>query len=1648
MSGRPRGRGNQLSRGKNEERIQRGGIFRGGNRGGRGGETLGRGGNTARGRGRGNTFIGRGNAPRGRRDNLRGRGNNSRGRGNNSRGRGGFATPELPITSSIPVTSSVPITPPPPIHVKFEAITPNQLKQFKMTLLNTVSASLIKEPTFTGDSVTLTIRKLCQQISYYDPEFILKVTLYSRDDLGIRSTSNYLLSLAANIKHCQPFLKKYFKAIIRLPSDWLDVAATYQMLPDRYLKGDALPTALRKMMKEKFTDFDVYQLGKYNKEKSIKKKAKKQKQLIEKLGENAVPKSPKPILTIKQMIRQLHINEPPYNVMCILGKKYPMTEEEFNKNKLTGRFEPARAGQRMKLPVAETWETLLSEKGNKASTWEELIEHKKLPFMAMLRNIRNLIFTGVHPKYHRWVINKLTNETTVAMSKQFPTRFFSAYEVIPKDLDHFKQLLEKQNDGKKKKRSFKPAFFPNESIFKDYREALDTAIKHATVNNIKPIRGNTVVFCNVSSQMKQNCKTARQMGAISKLDEVGALLGLMLKYACEECTFIAFGSESIIQRKSHLIVDLIEASILENMKKVLELSKDFGQDTETFPFEYIEELIRTRKKVDNLVVISHCMVAPNHNEMSRGGKSISSLLKKYRQAINPNLLYVAIDLSGRVSVQTEEGDPLNVLVSGFSDSILRFIAERGDENQLQYVENIDVSKKLVQESQNAYPSYFDELDKLKQNVIHKQLDVPKSQWRTARVFISSTFLDMHGERDVLVRHVFPELRERCKAKKIHLFEVDLRWGVTEEETQQNKSVQICLEEIDRCRPFFIGVLGNRYGWIPNSYDVPDEPQFDWLREYPQGRSITELEIQYGALQASNSHSFFYLRDSDFLSGVPDQFKDAFVGDEESNLKLDHLKKLIQQKSKNVRRYRVAFAGLKNGQPVVKGLENFRKKVVEDLWNAIQAEFPDPPERMDENLDPLLTERLYHFSFYESRMRRFIGRKEMITKMIHTFQTKKSNSIVVIGKGGSGKSALVCAFQAEFLKVNPHVFVLSHFVGASPKSSDIRYTLHRLCNEINLHFNLNNDEPIPEDYRELCQYFVAIIEKASFLSRILLIIDALDAFSEMNRPQNLDWLPKNLPIHLVVTVLEGSTPHNILKARKTQSFEMIVAPLDLKERRDIVRETLSEFRKKLDERPMNTQMRPLLKKPDSDKPLYLLVACQELRLYGIFEQLTSRIQKMGGTLSRLFDEVLTRLEEDHGKDMIKMTFCLLACSRGGLLESEMVQLLKRENEKALPDAIWCRLYSSIEGYLKPRTNSGEQTLDFFHDQLRLAVTKRYLEFSKERQKFHQVLAEYFLFQANPEGNWNGSKRSLSELPYHQTKAQFWDGLEKTLCDLKFVETKCSLGLTFDLMNDYIFASTNLPKSSEHLKKIEEFRRYVTSSAHILITNPELCFQEAANQPTNTSPALAAEQSSSQGKFWLKWINKTQTTDPCKMTIKTASEITAIRVSPDAAEIACGLKDNSVKILSAETGIEVASLVGHSNLVLGIAYSPDGTLLATASLDESIILWDAITKTALAELKGHIRGVSSCIFSLDGKTLISGSYDGTVRFWDCITYTLIKTLKGHSKPVNSLDLSAEGDMLVSGSWDGTMILWNTNSLSENYGKEINRLKHVVSYLKDDE
>ena len=74
-----------------------------------------------------------------------------------------------------------------------------------------------------------------------------------------------------------------------------------------------------------------------------------------------------------------------------------------------------------------------------------------------------------------------------------------------------------------------------------------------------------------------------------------------------------------------------------------------------------------------------------------------------------------------------------------------------------------------------------------------------------RVFISSTFRDMHAEREELVKFTFPELRRRCRERQVEFVGVDLRWGITDEQKAEGQVLPICLEEIERCRRCSTGI---------------------------------------------------------------------------------------------------------------------------------------------------------------------------------------------------------------------------------------------------------------------------------------------------------------------------------------------------------------------------------------------------------------------------------------------------------------------------------------------------------------------------------------------------------------------------------------------------------------------------------------------------------------------------------------------------------------------------------------------------------------------------------------------------------------------------------------------------------------------------
>jgi hypothetical protein len=231
--------------------------------------------------------------------------------------------------------------------------------------------------------------------------------------------------------------------------------------------------------------------------------------------------------------------------------------------------------------------------------------------------------------------------------------------------------------------------------------------------------------------------------------------------------------------------------------------------------------------------------------------------------------------------------------------------------------------------------------------------------RSIRVFISSTFRDMQAERDYLVKFIFPQLRKLCESRGVTWGEVDLRWGVTDEQAAEGKVLPICLEEIKRCRPYFIGLLGERYGWIPDVLPADLLEREAWLKEHLHGKtSVTELEILHGVLRNPKmaGHAYFYFRDPKYVETLGGDEKKHFIAENANDAeKLRHLKENIRHSGFPVR----------ENYPDPKALGEL---VLADLTRVINELFPEGSQPA-----PLDREAMDHEAYAQSRERVYIGR---------------------------------------------------------------------------------------------------------------------------------------------------------------------------------------------------------------------------------------------------------------------------------------------------------------------------------------------------------------------------------------------------------------------------------------------------------------------------------------------------------------------------------------------------------------------------------------------------------------------------------------------------------------------------------------------------
>jgi tetratricopeptide (TPR) repeat protein len=659
-----------------------------------------------------------------------------------------------------------------------------------------------------------------------------------------------------------------------------------------------------------------------------------------------------------------------------------------------------------------------------------------------------------------------------------------------------------------------------------------------------------------------------------------------------------------------------------------------------------------------------------------------------------------------------------------------------------------------------------------------------AQWVARPIFISSTFKDMHAERDHLRHTVFPALQERLRERRQHLEPVDLRLGVETvevagEEAKELLVLKVCLDEVRRSRPFLLVLLGDRYGWVPPEERMAAAAREAGFATSVAGKSVTALEIEFGILREDPSQrrrAFFYFRAplpyADMPPAVAAQYSDAHSPDptvRDRHARLEALKAGLAtdpELGSCVRHYAAAWdPALRR----VTGLEEWGRQVLDDLWAELDEEtarFSAQPNPLAEDL-----ERQVLAAFVERGTRDYVGRVEVSDRLLALVRSPVTDvgrwGVCVTGAPGTGKSALFAHLDRR-LVTDPAVLVLAHAAGISEQSARVDSMLRRWVQELAAH--LHESSPLEEDAtaEDVETVFAELLSRAAGSTRVVVLVDALNQFEPGGRGRLSTWLPRPWPANarLIATAVPGAESE-ALAARPGVRLDAL-DPLGLDESRQLAVAVGLRHHRRFHPQILDAILsRRLDQAPAAGNPLWLTLAMEQLNLLDaddfarvdqefagtpeerLHQLLLDVARRLPADVEGLYEWLLGQTEKVFGEPVARGFADLIALSRFGWRESDlraMVPVATRLLFPVRPADDWddlklATLRRGFRAHLVRRGGAGQW--DFFHAQARRAVGRRNLADPALVRRLHAVIADHL------EGLPADDPLRRTELMYHLT-----------------------------------------------------------------------------------------------------------------------------------------------------------------------------------------------------------------------------------------------------------------------------------------------------------
>jgi WD40 repeat protein len=713
----------------------------------------------------------------------------------------------------------------------------------------------------------------------------------------------------------------------------------------------------------------------------------------------------------------------------------------------------------------------------------------------------------------------------------------------------------------------------------------------------------------------------------------------------------------------------------------------------------------------------------------------------------------------------------------------------------------------------------------------------------------------------------------------------------------------------------------------------------------------------------------------------------------------------------------------------------------------------------------------HMRFAAQRSASFVGRADPLGLLHRYLSGADNHPLLLLGVPGSGKSALIAKALALARGDTADAAIVARFIGATPASTNLRELLLGLCQHIfhSLDYERqkldrlaalrleNHSEQeavrrraaieaeyrVPEDLAGLRAAFPRFLHMVPEGRRLLIFLDALDQLAE-GEDADFAWVPMQLPPRVRLVVSSATeTKAAELRRQFPAEGQIVLRGMIASEGEEVLDRWLADLGRTLQPAQRHSVIKCFA---IEGLPLYLKLAFEEAQRWPSWRE--AEDWPFPATISELIRELFSRLAEpaNHGARLVERSLALLAASRHGLTEDELLDLLSRDTEvmvefqdraqhalpePRLPVVVWARLFADLQAYLSWREADGTVVLQFFHRQFGRVVAESFLT-KREARDRHRSLAAYFASLPAETATAHGITRDLrrlAELPHHLALSGAQAEIFALLTDFDFLEAKCATNIS-ELIEDFDCAAEHwehLPRwnpagwfaKDSRPEQLRLLGRAVREEAGVLSVYPALVWQQLYNRLRWDAGVLE--------EFLESENQKHRTTG--------AAPWALLRTRP--------------------CGVPSPHSAGHSGLITVCHVSPRGTYAVTGSVDRTLRVWELPSGKERLVLTGHGSRITACALSDDGAFIVSGSgdhytdptpgKDHSLRKWDAQSGRELGVFVGNFSEILCCALSRDGRWLVSGGGrGGEVLLWATDTLRPvaHFGSDPRKIARAVS------